>query len=59
DEPTGNLDPELAADVIRLLLDINAAGTTILVATHDLKLAEEAGRRTIFLKKGRVVEEWP
>jgi len=59
DEPTGNLDPELAADVIRLLLDINAAGTTILVATHDLKLAEEAGRRTIFLKKGRIVEEWP
>jgi len=59
DEPTGNLDPELAADVIRLLLDINAAGTTVLVATHDLKLAEEAGRRTIFLKKGRVVEEWP
>jgi cell division transport system ATP-binding protein len=59
DEPTGNLDPELAADVIRLLLDINSAGTTVLVATHDLKLAEEAGRRTIFLKQGRVVEEWP
>jgi cell division transport system ATP-binding protein len=59
DEPTGNLDPELAADVIRLLLDINAAGTTVLVATHDLALAEEAGRRTIFLKKGRIVEEWP
>jgi ABC-type uncharacterized transport system ATPase component len=29
------------------------------VATHDLKLAEEAGRRTVFLKKGRIVEEWP
>ncbi len=59
DEPTGNLDPELAADVIRLLLDINEAGTTVLVATHDLKLAEDAGRRTIFLKRGKIVEEWP
>lgn len=58
DEPTGNLDAELAADVIRLLLEINAHGTTVLVATHDLKLAEEAGRRTVFLKQGRIVEEW-
>jgi len=59
DEPTGNLDPELAVDVTRLLLEINSRGTTVLVATHDLKLAEEAGRRTVFLKKGRIVEEWP
>ena len=58
DEPTGNLDAELAADVTRLLLEINARGTTVLVATHDLKLAEEAGRRTVFLKQGRIVEEW-
>ena len=57
DEPTGNLDAELAADVTRLLLEINARGTTVLVATHDLKLAEEAGRRTVFLKQGRIVEE--
>ena len=58
DEPTGNLDAELAADVIRLLFEINAYGTTVLVATHDLKLAEEAGCRTVFLKQGRIVEEW-
>ena len=58
DEPTGNLDAELAADVTRLLLEINVSGTTVLVATHDLKLAEEAGRRTVFLKQGRIVEEW-
>jgi len=57
DEPTGNLDAELAADVTRLLLEVNARGTTVLVATHDLKLAEEAGRRTVFLKQGRIVEE--
>lgn len=59
DEPTGNLDAELAVDLIRLLLEINARGTTVLVATHDLKLAEGAGCRTLFLKKGRIVEEWP
>lgn len=58
DEPTGNLDAELAADVIRLLLEVNERGTTVLVATHDLKLAKEAGRRTVFLKRGRIVEEW-
>lgn len=58
DEPTGNLDTELAADVIRLLLEINAHGTTVLVATHNLRLAEEAGCRTVFLKQGRIVEEW-
>ena len=58
DEPTGNLDAELAADVIRLLLEVNERGTTVLVATHDLTLAKEAGRRTVFLKQGRIVEEW-
>jgi cell division transport system ATP-binding protein len=57
DEPTGNLDPELAADVVRLLCDINAQGTTVLAATHNLKLAEETGCRTVFLKQGRIVEE--
>ena len=57
DEPTGNLDPELATDVTRLLLEINARGTTVLVATHDLKLTQEAGRRTVFLKQGKIVEE--
>lgn len=58
DEPTGNLDTEQAADAIRLLFEINAQGTTVLVATHNLKLAEEAGCRTVLLKQGRIVEEW-
>lgn len=57
DEPTGNLDPELAADVIRLLAEINSQGTTVLVATHNLALAEDVGCRTVFLKQGRIVEE--
>ncbi|MCZ7626484.1 MAG: cell division ATP-binding protein FtsE [Candidatus Methylomirabilota bacterium] len=59
DEPTGNLDAELTADVLRLLFEINAQGTTVLVATHNLALAEEAGCRTVFLTQGRIVGEWP
>jgi cell division transport system ATP-binding protein len=58
DEPTGNLDAELAADVLRLLFEVNAQGTTVLVATHNFRLAEEAGCRTVFLKQGRIVGEW-
>ncbi len=59
DEPTGDLDGELAADVMRLLREIHARGTTILVATHDMKMVEEIGMRTLILKKGRIVEEHP
>ncbi len=57
DEPTGDLDADLAADVMRLLGDIHARGTTIVVATHDLNLVRELGRRAIILKGGRIVEE--
>ncbi|MBI3990340.1 MAG: ATP-binding cassette domain-containing protein, partial [candidate division NC10 bacterium] len=57
DEPTGNLDAEFATDVIRFLREINARGTTVIVATHDLRIVEEMGKRVIFLKKGRIVEE--
>lgn len=57
DEPTGNLDDELAQDVMQLFREVNARGTTVLVATHNLKIVEEMRRRTIFLKQGRIVEE--
>lgn len=57
DEPTGDLDWDLALDVMRLLREINARGTTVVAATHDTRLVEEMGRRTITLKAGRVVEE--
>ena len=59
DEPTGNVDPALAKRLLHLFVELNRLGTTVLIATHDLKLAEQAGRRTVFLKKGRIVEEWP
>ena len=59
DEPTGDLDVDLAADVMQLLSSIHARGTTVIVATHDMDMVREIGRRTIVLKGGRVVEEHP
>ncbi|HTU01768.1 MAG TPA: cell division ATP-binding protein FtsE [Candidatus Sulfotelmatobacter sp.] len=57
DEPTGNLDDELAQDVMRLLGDINNRGTTVVVATHDTGMIRALSRRTIVLKGGRIVED--
>ena len=56
DEPTGNLDPDLALDIMNLLREVNAGGTTVLVATHDRELIRLVGRRTILLEHGRVAE---
>jgi len=56
DEPTGNLDPDLSLEIMNLLREINAGGTTVVVATHDRELIRLVGRRTITLDQGRVVE---
>ncbi len=56
DEPTGNLDPDLSLEVMNLLREINAGGTTVLVATHDRELIRLVGRRTITLDQGKIVE---
>lgn len=56
DEPTGNLDPDLSLEIMNLLREVNAGGTTVLVATHDRELIRLVGRRTITLDAGRVVE---
>jgi len=56
DEPTGNLDPDLSLEIMNLLREINAGGTTVLVATHDRELIRLVGRRTVTLDSGRVVE---
>jgi len=55
DEPTGNLDPDLSLEIMNLFRDINASGTTVLVATHDRELIKWVGRRTIHLEQGHVV----
>ncbi|MGE0445346.1 MAG: cell division ATP-binding protein FtsE [Vicinamibacterales bacterium] len=56
DEPTGNLDPDLSLEIMNLLREVNAGGTTVLVATHDRELIRLVGRRTITLEQGRVAE---
>ncbi len=56
DEPTGNLDPDLAFDVMNLFRDMNAAGTTVVVATHDRELIRRVARRTVAFDHGRLVE---
>jgi len=57
DEPTGNLDPETAKDIMRLLMDINKAGTTILMATHAKDIVDSSKRRVIALEKGQIVRD--
>jgi cell division transport system ATP-binding protein len=57
DEPTGNLDPDLALEVMNLFREINARGTTVLVATHDRELIRRVGKRTIVLEHGTLASE--
>ncbi len=54
DEPTGNLDKQRTKEVIELLEELNAMGTTIILATHDESLFKNTHRRVLFLKNGRL-----
>ena len=56
DEPTGNLDPDLSLEIMNLFREINARGTTVLVATHDRELIRRVGRRALTLDHGTIVE---
>ena len=55
DEPTGNLDPDMAQEIMALFQEVNARGTTVLVATHDRDMIQRMSKRVIALDKGRVV----
>ena len=57
DEPTGNLDPELSAEIMRLFQRFNQVGVTVLIASHDLDLISGMGQRVIRLAGGRVVAD--
>jgi len=57
DEPTGNLDPYHALDIIRLLLKIQEMGTTVILATHNKEIINLLGKRVISLDKGRVIRD--
>jgi cell division transport system ATP-binding protein len=54
DEPTGNLDPDTAKEIMSLLMDINKAGTTVIMATHAREIVDISKKRVISLEKGRV-----
>lgn len=57
DEPTGNLDPVTSRDIVKLLLDINDKGTTILMATHNMEIVNSVSKRVIGLEKGKLVRD--
>jgi cell division transport system ATP-binding protein len=57
DEPTGNLDESMAAEIVEVLKNIGAGGTTIVLATHQARLAVALRRRTLTLEGGRVVKD--
>jgi cell division transport system ATP-binding protein len=56
DEPTGNLDPDLAAEIMQLFFRLNVAGSTVLIASHDLALIASMRQRIMTLKQGLLIE---
>ena len=57
DEPTSALDPELEQEVIKVIKDLAAEGRTMLIVTHDMRLAADVSDHVIFLHEGRIEEE--
>lgn len=57
DEPTGNMDPALAEEIIALFKVINARGTTVLIATHNRQVVDQVKRRVITLYQGKLVSD--
>jgi len=57
DEPTGNLDPDTAMEILELLNDVNIKGTTVIVATHSRDLVDRFKRRTLVLRNGELVRD--
>lgn len=55
DEPTGNLDPRLAAEIMSVFEDINKLGTTVVIASHDLALIARMRHRMLTLQRGRII----
>ena len=57
DEPTGNLDPDTAREIMELLDDINKSGTTVLMATHAKEIVDYMKKRVIAIEKGEIVRD--
>ncbi len=58
DEPTGNLDPQLSAEIMQLFAEFGAVGTTVLVASHDLHLIKRLGKRVLVLDHGKLIDDF-
>ncbi|HPH45019.1 MAG TPA: cell division ATP-binding protein FtsE, partial [Candidatus Aminicenantes bacterium] len=56
DEPTGNLDPDLASEIIALFREINRQGTTVVICTHDREIVRKFAGRVLALREGRMRE---
>ena len=59
DEPTGNLDKRNSLDIISLLLEINANGTTVILTTHNQEIVERLRKRVVLLEEGKVIGDYP
>lgn len=57
DEPTGNVDPAMAREIMELLVEINKMGTTVIVVTHDKGLVDTFNKRVITLQSGKIVSD--
>jgi len=56
DEPTGNIDPEGSEDIIKILQEVNTAGTAVLMATHDVELSKKTGGKFLHLEQGGILK---
>ncbi|HOD41276.1 MAG TPA: cell division ATP-binding protein FtsE [Candidatus Wallbacteria bacterium] len=59
DEPTGNLDPYISWEIMKLMIDINSKGTSVIFATHNKELVDRMRKRVLVLKDGRLVKDEP
>ena len=59
DEPTSALDPELEQEVVKVIKDLAGEGRTMLLVTHDMRLARDVSDHVVFLHQGRIEEEGP
>jgi cell division transport system ATP-binding protein len=57
DEPTGNLDPDLSREIVRLFLEVNLRGTTVILATHDRDMIQRVGHRVLTLDRGQLAAD--
>lgn len=57
DEPTGNLDPEMSVEIMKLFSEINQRGTTVIMATHDLHIVDRMKKRVIEINEGNIIRD--